>query len=80
MDGNRYFISGKQPRSPYVRINMDGSAKGQAGLAAAGGVSRDANGNWMVGFIFKLGVSCRAVGYISRTKALLGQGLQGCSC
>lgn len=46
-----------KPNHPYVKLNMDGSVKGQPGDAVAGGLVRDDKGNWLFGFAFKIGIS-----------------------
>lgn len=33
-----------------MKLNMDGALRGNPGLAAAGGVLRDGDGNWCGGF------------------------------
>ncbi|EOY19435.1 Uncharacterized protein TCM_044548 [Theobroma cacao] len=40
------MISWKKPKYPFVKLNVDESAKGQPVMAAASGVIRDENGNW----------------------------------
>ena len=35
---------------PYIKLNTDGSAIGNPGLAGAGGVLRDHRGQWITGF------------------------------
>ncbi|EOY33605.1 Uncharacterized protein TCM_041535 [Theobroma cacao] len=49
------MIVGEKLKQRYVKLNIDGSAKGQSGMAAAGGLIKDENGNWIVGFTFKIG-------------------------
>lgn len=34
----------------FVKVNVDGSAKGNPGLSAAGGIIRDRFGQWLSGF------------------------------
>ncbi|EOY30590.1 Uncharacterized protein TCM_037746 [Theobroma cacao] len=47
-----------KPLSPgYVKLNADGSARGQPGLTASGGLIRDEAGHWILGFNYKLGIS-----------------------
>lgn len=45
------------PKDGVVKINTDGSFKGSTGMAAAGGVLRDANGNWVGAFVMNVGPS-----------------------
>ncbi|EOY04279.1 Non-LTR retroelement reverse transcriptase-like [Theobroma cacao] len=52
------LISWELPKHSYVKLNVDGSAKGQPGMAAAGGVIRYEVGNWLLGFNYKIGISC----------------------
>ncbi|XVE92863.1 hypothetical protein REPUB_Repub01dG0139900 [Reevesia pubescens] len=42
----------------HVKINVDSSARGQPGLAAARRVWRDDNGEWLCGFSYRVGVAC----------------------
>ncbi|GLT67934.1 hypothetical protein SLA2020_402070 [Shorea laevis] len=43
------------PPSGFVKLNVDGSARGSPGPSAAGGCCRDASGNWLFGFNQQLG-------------------------
>ena len=47
-----------------MKLNTDGSSLGNPGLAAAGGLIRDGNGSWVVGFTRKIGVASSFVGWI----------------
>jgi len=38
------------PRVGWFKLNTDGASRGNPGLAAAGGVVRDGDGNWCYGF------------------------------
>lgn len=40
-----------------VKVNTDGASRGNPGIAGAGGVIRDANGKWLVGFAAHLGIA-----------------------
>ncbi|KAJ8763770.1 hypothetical protein K2173_003552 [Erythroxylum novogranatense] len=44
------------PRYDYFKLNVDGSSKGNPGLAGCGGVVRDFTSNWVCGFATHLGV------------------------
>ena len=39
----------------WLKLNTDGAANGVLGLAGGGGVVRDENGNWVIGFSRRLG-------------------------
>lgn len=41
------LISWELPKHSFVKLNVDGSARGQPMLVAAGGVIRDEVGNWL---------------------------------
>ncbi|KAL9416422.1 hypothetical protein AB3S75_039586 [Citrus x aurantiifolia] len=49
------MIRWKAPTWPCVSLNMDGARKG-FGHAGAGGLIRDFNGNWLMGFTVNLGM------------------------
>ncbi|XP_061344134.1 uncharacterized protein LOC133290088 [Gastrolobium bilobum] len=49
-------ISWQFPIEGYVKLNTDGTARGNPGPAACGGVIRDSSGRWLHGFACKLGV------------------------
>ena len=44
-------------KSPHgwVKLNTDGTAEGNSGLASYGGLIRDDHRNWMVGFARRIG-------------------------
>ncbi|OMO81305.1 reverse transcriptase [Corchorus capsularis] len=44
------------PEDAVVKLNTDGAAKGNPGVAGAGGVIRSAVGSWLMGFKLHLGV------------------------
>ena len=41
---------------PYIKLNTDGSAIGNPGLAGAGGILGDSSGWWLLGFSLNLGI------------------------
>ncbi|XVF33779.1 hypothetical protein REPUB_Repub18cG0000300 [Reevesia pubescens] len=51
------LVSWVRPGHGYVKINVDGSARGKPGLVVAGGVLRDENGVWSLGFTNRLGIA-----------------------
>ena len=55
-----HAVSWEPPDEGWIMLQTDGAAKGCPGLAGAGGVFRDAQGRWMVGFAEYLG-RCSAV-------------------
>ncbi|EOY16798.1 Uncharacterized protein TCM_035679 [Theobroma cacao] len=52
------LISWELPKHLYVKLNVDGSARGQPEMATVGGVITDEVGNWLLGFNYKIGISC----------------------
>jgi len=48
-------ISWKKPLTGWMKLNTDGAAFGNPIQVGGGGVLRDSNGDWVVGFIRKLG-------------------------
>ena len=48
-------IRWERPITGWLKLNTDSSSLGNPGLAARGGVIRDGNGNWVVGFLRKIG-------------------------
>ncbi|GKV38468.1 hypothetical protein SLEP1_g46380 [Rubroshorea leprosula] len=53
------LVCWEKPPEGYCKLNTDGSAHGNPGLASAGGVIRDHMGRWIVGFACKIGyASC----------------------
>ena len=48
-------IKWERPIVGWLKLNTDGSSLGNPGLATWGGVIRDGNGNWVVGFTRKIG-------------------------
>ncbi|OMP08311.1 hypothetical protein CCACVL1_01125 [Corchorus capsularis] len=46
----------KPPLYEVVKLNTDGAARGNPGVAGAGGVIRNSSGDWLVGFTAHLGV------------------------
>ncbi|KAJ1428155.1 Ribonuclease H-like superfamily [Sesbania bispinosa] len=51
-----FLIAWNFPPYPYVKCNVDGSAKDSC-LAACGGLFRDSSGNWIEGFVRNIGVA-----------------------
>ncbi|CAL1415075.1 unnamed protein product [Linum trigynum] len=49
------LIGWKAPPSGWRKMNTDGAAQGNQGLATAGGLLRDSNGDWVCGFCCKIG-------------------------
>ncbi|OMO70991.1 hypothetical protein CCACVL1_18527 [Corchorus capsularis] len=55
------LISWQRPAASFVKVNVDGSAKGNPGLSAAGGLIRDMQANWICGFTYRVGISSSLV-------------------
>lgn len=72
------LISWDKPKSSFVKLNVDGSAKGQPGVAVAGGINRDENGVWLAGFAYNIGnfffTHSRNTGFVSRVEVMLEYG------
>ncbi|XP_020871723.1 uncharacterized protein LOC9299799 [Arabidopsis lyrata subsp. lyrata] len=50
------LICWKPPRDGWMKLNTDGASHGNPGLATAGGVMRDGDGNWCGGFALNIGI------------------------
>ncbi|GLU12286.1 hypothetical protein SLE2022_289800 [Rubroshorea leprosula] len=46
-----------KPPPNVIKLNTDGSAKGNPGISTAGGIFRDHHGNWKLGYARKIGWS-----------------------
>ncbi|KAL9859832.1 putative RNA-directed DNA polymerase [Arabidopsis thaliana] len=49
-------ISWSRPSEGWCKLNTDGASRGNPGLAAAGGVLRESNGEWRRGFAINIGI------------------------
>lgn len=49
------MIGWSEPPTEWVKVNVDGSALGNPGQSAAGGLCHDKDGNWLFGFNIKMG-------------------------
>ncbi|KAF7815243.1 RNA-directed DNA polymerase [Senna tora] len=49
------FVRWVGPREDFVKVNVDGSCRGEEELAACGGVCRDLTGAWLWGFKRRIG-------------------------
>ena len=45
------------PPDPFIKLNADGSALGNPGLARAGGLLRNSSGDWLSSFSLHLDIS-----------------------
>lgn len=45
----------EKPNTGWMKLNMDGSSIGNLGMAGGGGVIRDEEGNWVIGYARKIG-------------------------
>lgn len=48
-------IRWERPIQGWMKLNTDGSSLGNPRIARDGGVVRDEHGNWIVGFLRKIG-------------------------
>ena len=49
------LVRWERPEQGKLKLNTDGSAQGNVGLAGGGGVLRDDQGNWVLGYSRKIG-------------------------
>ena len=49
------LVRWERPGQGKLKLNIDGSAQGNSGLAGGGGVLRDDQGNWVLGYSRKIG-------------------------
>ena len=47
----------EKPPHGWVKLNTDGAAEGNMGLAGCGDLLRDDHGNWIAGFVRRIGTS-----------------------
>lgn len=50
------LISWSRPSEGWCTLNTDGASRGNPGLAAAGGVLQESNGEWRRGFAINIGI------------------------
>ena len=50
-------IRWEKPNEGWLTLNTDGSATGSDGLAGGGGLIRDGNGTWLIGFARRIGTA-----------------------
>jgi len=50
-------ICWEKPREGWLTLNVDGLAAGASGKAGGGGLIRDGNGEWVIGFARKIGTT-----------------------
>ncbi|CAA0811177.1 Polynucleotidyl transferase- ribonuclease H-like superfamily protein [Striga hermonthica] len=55
------LIAWLKPEEGFVKLNTDGAAKVNPGVAGAGGLIRDEEGRWRTGFMAHLGVCTNTV-------------------
>ena len=56
-EGKKKLRRWEKPPFGLVKLNMDGSADGNPGLAGYGGLLRDDHGNWLAGFARRIGTT-----------------------
>ncbi|XP_019163505.1 PREDICTED: uncharacterized protein LOC109159849 [Ipomoea nil] len=57
LPASQIWVHWSPPQSGFIKLNSDGARKALSGLASAGGILRDQQGNWLAGFITKIGVT-----------------------
>ena len=50
-------VKWEKPRNGWLTLNTDGLATRISGLAGGGGLIRDGNGKWIIGFARKIGTA-----------------------
>ena len=51
------LIRWTMPIDPYIKLNTDGNAIGNLGLAGVWGILRDSSSGWLSGFSLNLGIA-----------------------
>ncbi|PKI49193.1 hypothetical protein CRG98_030411 [Punica granatum] len=51
------LIGWRMPSNGWLKLNTNRAAKGNQGLAGAGGLLRDDNGKWLGGFVHNIGIA-----------------------
>nr|WMB96745.1 hypothetical protein [Solanum melongena] len=51
------FVGWKAPEGEVLKLNVDGSVNNNTGIATSGGLVRDAQANWVCGFVQKIGIA-----------------------
>ena len=65
-------INWQTPPYPFLKLNTDGSALDNPGLAGAGGVLRDHQGQWIAGFSMHVGIATNNIAELEAVR----QGLE----
>ncbi|PKI61873.1 hypothetical protein CRG98_017771 [Punica granatum] len=55
------WIKWLYPPSSWVKLNTDGTSRGNPGAAGAGGLIRDDNGRWLEGFAQNVGYATATI-------------------
>ncbi|XVF20267.1 hypothetical protein REPUB_Repub11eG0183100 [Reevesia pubescens] len=53
-----YMVRWTKPDNNFIKINVDGRVRSQLEIVGAGGVMCDENGNWICGFVYRVGRAC----------------------
>ena len=56
------------PPNPFIKINIDGSALDNLGIAGAGGILRNHLGQWISGFSLHVGLATNNMAELSATR------------
>ncbi|KAK7291983.1 hypothetical protein RIF29_07579 [Crotalaria pallida] len=51
------FIHWRKPPEGWFKMNTDGTSRGNPGLAGCGGLIRDGEGRWIIGYARRIGVT-----------------------
>ena len=62
------------PPAPYIKLNIDGSAISNPGVAKAGGILRNHSGDWISGFSLHLGLASNNMVELTAVRQGLGLG------
>lgn len=49
--GREVFVGCEKPQKPFIKLNVDGAARGNPGLAGVAAASRDQDGRWSKGAV-----------------------------
>ncbi|XP_038999129.1 uncharacterized protein LOC120124546 [Hibiscus syriacus] len=53
---DQFMVTWKAPSDGIIKLNTDGASQGSPGLAGAGGIFRNASGEWILGFSALVGI------------------------
>lgn len=51
------WVTWHPPEADFIMLNSDGAVKARLGLASVGGLFRNHNGDWIIGYVSRIGVT-----------------------